>query len=221
MHGTVYVYGGYYSDNIVIAKSIDLIGDSKYTTTIHGDDFWESGVEIDDTKWVNLSGFTIKNIGNGLTVVGSEHITIFETTIENGIFMSALYLCVTSNSTISRNTITSKVGGIYGILLTDASWNTICENFIEDNLYGIYHHSESSHDNIVYHNNFINNTVSAYDYGDNNVWYNAMLQEGNYWDDHIELYQPLTKYHPDSTWDVPYEISENGVDLYPLIEPWN
>jgi len=74
--------------------------------------------------------------------------------------------------------------------------------------------THDSHNCIVFHDSFIigeeyNSSMSqAYDEGCDNLWYNALKEEGNYWSD--------------LGTDSIYEISEsaNSTDLYPLDEPF-
>ena len=58
---TIYIPSGTYYENIVINKSISLIGKDKNTTIIDGN---KSGdVVIIYADWVNISGFKIQNSG--------------------------------------------------------------------------------------------------------------------------------------------------------------
>ncbi|GAG78228.1 unnamed protein product, partial [marine sediment metagenome] len=56
---TVYVYNGTYYENVVVYKTIDLIGENRDTTVI-------DGMHIDDplridTSFIDVCGFTITN----------------------------------------------------------------------------------------------------------------------------------------------------------------
>ena len=64
---TVFVYNDsspYYEYNIEITKSINLIGENRYTTVIN------SNISI-ETDWANISGFTIQNGHFGLFLRGN------------------------------------------------------------------------------------------------------------------------------------------------------
>jgi nitrous oxidase accessory protein NosD len=69
-----------------------------------------------------------------------------------------------------------------------------------------------ANNNTVYHNNFIDNALQAFDESDN-TWDNEILQQGNYWDDYIGL-----DANDDGIGDNPYNISGGSLDRYPLIE---
>ena len=115
-----------------------------------------------------------------------------------------------SNNTLSENQITSD----YNICLSYSScYNTISSNNISDSKsYGIYicfYGNSSSDYNSIYYNNFINNTMNAYDEC-NNTWYNTSSLAGNYWDD----------FESNPGYPNVYEISGgDNVDFYPLTYP--
>ena len=78
--------------------------------------------------------------------------------------------------------------------------------------------------NHLYHNDFVDNDVSAYDNTNNkNTWYNQSLEEGNYWSDYKEQQpQSLDELSPFGIWDIPYNVSGRtpaNQDLYPVRFP--
>jgi len=85
--------------------------------------------------------------------------------------------------------------------------------------FDIYIDGNTVENTLVYHNNFMSNTViySAFDTG-NNFWYNQTFGQGNYWNDYIQKYPDANDLN--GVWDTPYEIY-GGVnqDLYPLVNP--
>ena len=156
---TIFVYSGYYTENLVINKPITLIGEDKGNTTIDGNNDVTVGVFSDN---VGLEGFTIKN-------------------------------------------------GTKGIMLNNSSKNTIKENTIINNNYGIYIDNKSTN-NTIYQNNFIDNTKNAYDLS-TNFW--NFSSNGNYWDDYIGSDE-----NDDGIGDIPYNISGgDSQDMYPLMVP--
>ena len=73
----------------------------------------------------------------------------------------------------------------------------------------------SSNNNMIYHNNFINNINTFDECG--NTWDNGRLFGGNYWED----YQG-TDSNNDGIGDIPNSIQGGGCqDHYPFIYFWN
>ncbi|MHA1498563.1 MAG: right-handed parallel beta-helix repeat-containing protein [Promethearchaeota archaeon] len=84
---------------------------------------------------------------------------------------------------------------LYGIILSDADINDILRNTIAENTYGILA-AAGSEENIVYHNNIIDNVVQAVDFQPlTNNWYHPYMLEGNFW-----------------------AVAPFGYDLYPIME---
>jgi subtilisin family serine protease len=77
--------------------------------------------------------------------------------------------------------------------------------------------------NVIYHNNFLNNFYNAMDgtYG-LNKWYDPITNEGNYWSNYEERY-PYAKptlLRP-WIWNTPYRFIALGKDKYPLVEEFS
>ena len=149
---TIYVYTGTYNENIVVDKSILLLGENRNTTTIVGNNL-EATVEITGESII-LQGFTIKNDGS-----------------QDGIYTS------TSGHTFMDNifTITSR-----GIHLYFSSENTITTNLFYDNSKsGVY--VEVGENNTISENEFYDNTDEALyltGCGSSNIESNAIHNNG-------------------------------------------
>jgi len=136
---TVFVFDDMspYYENIVVDKSINLIGEDKETTVIDGQ-------RIDDViyvtaDWVNISGFTIQKskihsmtVYAGIEIMSDNNIIEGNILIDNneGIFIANPY-SIAVNSTVVGNIISNNSGN--GIGLCVSSDIFISDNVITDN----------------------------------------------------------------------------------------
>ena len=158
---TIYVRAGTYYENVVMNKTLSLVGESRESAIIDGN---LTGTVVTITAGrVLVSNFTIRNSGEHWPYSGiraeASHSNVINNNITNnndGIF---LYPFV-SNNTISGNNITNSYS--YGIWLDGPNYNnTISGNNITNNVYGIL--LQSSSNNIISGNNITN----SYSYG---IW---------------------------------------------------
>jgi parallel beta-helix repeat protein len=127
-----------------------------------------------------------------------------------------MYECI--SNTITGNTISKNKNGI--LIDKSSDNNRIKANKINSNTeYGL-HLSRLSRDNIIWHNNFLDNGVNAYvDTLAKNIWDDGKY--GNYWSDYKEKYPDAKKIWLKGIWDTPYEIpGKYERDNYPLIFQW-
>lgn len=153
----IFVNIGTYYENIVIDKSLTLIGENKQNTIIDG-----------------------RGAGNVLKI-NADNVTIKNFTLQNSgtIFPNAGINLSSNYNTIEKNII---IDNLYGMTLYKSSYNKIKENLIQDNENcGIYL-SNSSHNLILYntiHNQFYNG-IGIYDSSDNNTIKNNTLTNNGY-----------------------------------------
>ena len=204
---TIYVGPGTYFENLVIDKSLKLVGSGSNTTVIDGN---RNGIAIVITATnVVINSFTIKNAAfccvyiKGTTNVVIRN-NIIKNTPEDG---AGIYLRSSSNNTILHNTLIDNGIGIcldgeFGVCsgniikgnnIITSKWCGILTNFCEYNE--------------IYYNNLIANE-------------NQMLEESsvnivhhNYWDDYTGR-----DLDGDGIGDT--LLPHQGVDYYPLMEPW-
>ena len=137
--GTVYVYNGTYYDNVIINKTIDLIGEEKNNTIVDGNN---NGYVLNIcVDWVNISNFTIQNSND----------------FGMGIFIS-------NNSNYTKVSYCNIIDNYFGIEMSKTSYTIIQQNLIENNEYGIqmeYYENYSTIDNIICNNIIRNNYGGA------------------------------------------------------------
>ncbi len=172
---TIYVYNGTYYEHIYISKSLTLIGENKYATIIDGYGWTDAAIRIYWTNRVNLTGFTVRNAGYGISVRYSNNNRFFGNIISD-VGNRGIELYPDSwNNIISGNTISDVTGypaapGVGGRI---AIWLSLYGNIVDSNIIsksecGIYlggPPEKWSHDNIVEGNVISNNDA----YGIN-VW---------------------------------------------------
>jgi len=124
---TIYISSGIYYENIIINKSISLIGEDKNTTIIDGSGTGD--VVYIKADWVNISGFTIRNGGGAGIDIDSNYNMIQNNTISNN--NCGIYLIGASFNNLTYNNITSNNGN--GMSLGSSNYNTITENTITSN----------------------------------------------------------------------------------------
>ncbi|GAG88373.1 unnamed protein product [marine sediment metagenome] len=110
----------------------------------------------------------------------------------------------------------------YALRLWGSSNNIVTENVFNDTQYWAVSLSQSSDNNQLYHNSFLDNTNNGWDESIN-TWDNGYPSGGNYWDDYtgIDNYHGVNQDIPgsDGMGDTPYPISGgNNQDNYPLME---
>lgn len=120
-----------------------------------------------------------------------------------------------ANNSISRNN--------HGIIVIEAPSNIFADNLVYSNSLGIQIKDASG--NRVYHNNFLDNTDwQSLDEGGGNLWDDGYPSGGNYWSNLVGADQfggPFQNVMgSDGIVDTAYPIEAQGIDHYPLMEPY-
>jgi nitrous oxidase accessory protein NosD len=103
-----------------------------------------------------------------------------------------------------------------GIVIKDSMYNTVLENWIEQNGCGVNISLMfmPTDNNLLYHNNFVSNVLSAYDIC-TNIWNASEPDGGNYWSDYTGVDADC-----DGIGDTAYVIrGGSNADYRPFMQP--
>jgi hypothetical protein len=197
---TIRVRAGTYYENLLVDKSVSIVGEGQTTTiTDSTSGYWQSVIAVVAPN-VSISEFSIQ----------IDH--------WEGIVVGASYCTITHNRIIGYNL--TRYG--YGIFLY-ADHSTITDNNITRTISGII--VESDH-NIIYHNNFIDNESHAEVWGPyTSFWNDSYPSGGNYWSAYgsVDTYSGFFQNETgsDGIADSQYIMDGNNRDYYPLMGPIN
>jgi parallel beta-helix repeat protein len=159
---TIFVKSGIYYENLVVDKSLDLVGEDCKSTVVIGEgniDRGEQAVFTISADQVKISDFTIKSqnystsslYATGISVEG-DNCVITENKICNTFY--GIFCSVQSNITISKNQIVYNLKD--GIRFCGGSYNDISENSITENAKGGI--AIEGYSNKISRNNITNNS---------------------------------------------------------------
>ena len=209
-------------NGIVIQSSNNTIINSSISKT-------EKGIFINSNYNINSRNNSIinNNISKnnyGIYIQYSNNNNISNNIIFNNIDYGTYILssedCIISYCKYYNNDV--------GIRLKGAKYNKIIDNNISTNDKGLYVCC-GSYNNYIYHNNFIDNTISSDDHY--TTYYNTLESpfEGNYWSDFIPPMNSTDDFSgkdynipgSDGIWDnVTYNVyNGNNKDYYPYVDP--
>lgn len=251
------VYGNHANDTgffgIFVLKSTN---NDIYNNTAH--DNGEFGIYVKLSSYNNIfENLVYDNIYGICLRYSSYNNTIYDNTAEFNNYLNDTYatagIAIEFNSydnLVFNNFISNqnRQDGA-GIIIDNSTANMISGNEIFDNWYGVYQNNTSGNvlyanqiynneigvrlnvtcdSNMIYGNNFINNTLHAVDYNpEANFWNATYPIGGNYWDDYngtdIMSGVNQTDPGPDGFGDLPYSISDGrapptSLDYYPIID---
>ena len=235
---TIFVYNGTYYENVVMNKTVSLIGENRSSTIIDGSK--NGDVVSVEASNVSISGFTIQNSGSATLDSGIElkqgsfSGVISRNYVTNNTY--GVYLYYSGESIMVSNNIAENDNGVilrwsnnnvmeannitnnklYGIYLHESSGNTINANNLTNNEIGIG--PQWSDSNKIYHNNF-NNTIYQVllQSSAGNVWDDGYPSGGNYWSDYEERYPDAEELDGSGIWNTSYGIASSNKDNYPLM----
>lgn len=213
---TIYVRAGVYHEDIVVNKSLFLVGENAVTTVLdgEGESLLILSVVASD---VTVRNFTVKNTradqpAYGVSIKNSQNVSLMNVTV--GQSYTGLVLDSSSNCEIVNNAFIDNYA--YGVDLRDNSVNnTIVSNWIVANPTGMLIWDKTCENNRFHHNNFVNNTNQIdVTYGGPNMWDDG--NEGNYWSDYTGLDDGSDgRVAEDGVGDT--LLPHQNVDHYPLI----
>ena len=137
---TISVDKGQYYENIIINKTINLIGENQSTTIINGNGKGDV-IYISENGSANISGFTITNSGNGSTGdidAGIEIMSNKNNITNNNLSKNkfGIYTTQSERNNITNNIFQSNIN--YGIsMYTNSNFNTISNNIFSKNDIGL------------------------------------------------------------------------------------
>ena len=149
----VYVYGGNYNENVDIGKHITLQGEGADVVTVTAASPSDHVFDITVDK-VNISGFTVTGVTGYIAGIYMDNVS--DCLISDNNVLSkhhGIYLYLSSNNTLSGNTVDSSVE--YGIYLHSSDYNNVVGNTVNfSGSHNIYLRSST-------HNNVTGNTADS------------------------------------------------------------
>jgi hypothetical protein len=218
--GTIFIHNGVYYESMLIFKRINVIGESKENTILDGiySENIREGIKI-DAEYVNISNVTIQHWS--YAVIQRENPRNYNLRQCNiGFNTMGIILTGTTRNAFMDCNFYNNSQAVYVSCSSSPVTNksfTNCNIF--NNIYGINFEASYAHNNVFYHNNFINNFhhVWAY-YGLNsNVWDDGIT--GNYWDDYTTVHPNAHIIPSTGTWNMSYVVKGVNVDYHPWVYP--
>jgi parallel beta-helix repeat protein len=236
-NGDTYTFTGNISNVITVERDNIVLDGAGYTLQGTGNG---TGISLTSRSNVTINNLQITEFSIGILLNSSNTVAISESNITNNdggvslINSSDNSLCLnilsnneygamldssSCNNTIRDNDVAGN--GQWGVgLWSQSNCNSLLQNTIADNGYGIEFWDQSS-SNVVYHNDFIENQEQIEIFNSSDLFDNGYPSGGNYWSDYKGTdfysgpYQNVTG--SDGIGDSPYLMSEGNVDHYPLM----
>jgi parallel beta-helix repeat protein len=213
----------YHEQIIIVNKTLTILGEDVETCIVDGYGT-DSAVFVIRANGVKIMNLTIQNTttqaGYGISADSFNNIVVSDCILHQ--CFDAVRLANCTNFTITRNIIKDNYyAGVY--LHDQSSHNNIAGNVIQNNTIGLYL-DPSTAQNIIYQNNFINNSQHYAGLGISaNYWNGTYPSAGNFWDDYdgVDLYSGCDQSDEgsDGVGDTSRTIYGDVADFYPLMAP--
>jgi parallel beta-helix repeat protein len=203
---------------LLIESYSNIISSNNVSSNVYGiylnDSSTDNVVCDNNVSSTNKAGIFLRDVPNNIVA-------------RNTVFPSGIGICVGESG--SGNELTDNIIGWngMGVYLQGGQNNTVSGNTLTENNEGVYMDGSFNY-TILYHNNFINNTVQVNNSASNFplliFWDDGYPSGGNYWSDYTGIdyfsgpYQNITG--SDGIGDTSYVIDANNTDNYPLMKPW-
>jgi parallel beta-helix repeat protein len=200
---TILVAPGTYQENVIVNKSLRIVGEARNTTVVDGGGYdWQRittcflvlsanvsienltiqdayyGIYVEDAENATIQSNIVVLSLYGIFLEGSHYATIQDNLATNNSYGVLLHYC--TNCTVNNNTATDNYGGDpdlrigAGIHLGKSNNTMIADNYLTRNIAGIV--LESSSDNTIMKNIAVDNREPVYNVG----WgINVMSSDGN------------------------------------------
>jgi nitrous oxidase accessory protein len=220
---TIFVYNGTYVEDVVVNKSVSLIGQERGLVIVRGSSS-QQVVSI-QANGVVFRDLTVNGSANAFAagiLVSSLGCNVSNNLIENNFY--GLYI-LSSGNTISDNIVSDNNNGVsvyfsgndvfsrnaildnaLGLRISSSSSSVFSENVLLGNSQGLVL-SDHSNNNVFYHNNFYDSVQSN---DSLNLWSSG--NEGNYWVNYTGH-----DLNDDGIGSEPYSIDAVNKDNYPLM----
>ncbi len=240
------------SANIITATDRHGIGvTNSFNNSISGNNITANNIDGIFIYYSSNNGISeniiTANNENGIEIdYKSYNNTVSENIITANNWNGILLKYYSSHNMISSNTILNNRNGIriednsnhnhmLNNYIADCEWdgidlmgsqnNSVIGNTLNKCFTGIYMGHKNDNMNVIYHNNFLDNTYQVTCYSTPNMWDDDYPSGGNYWSDYsgTDLYSGpyQNETGSDGIGDTAYIIDESNQDNYPFMEPWS
>ncbi|HEY4675312.1 MAG TPA: NosD domain-containing protein [Candidatus Bathyarchaeia archaeon] len=225
--------------NLTFTKNIDgvllaFVKDSLVDNVTVSNSIYGISVEGSIGNTIQNCVFT-DNRDNGIYLYSSSRNTLSHNNVSRNTF--GIYLLSCTDNMIENNTLVDNQAN--GLYLGNSSGNTLSGTKIDHSILGVYLEGSignfivgnsvrknqqwgvylggGSNDNVIYHNNFVDNKNQVSSENSTNVWHNDY--EGNYWSDYTGSDLNQSTYSL-GIGDTPYIINGYNSDGYPLMSQY-